>query len=941
LNGELYLSDDQGNRVEIELDSLGSEELYSQGLLFSTLKLQTSEGLRTLRWLPKSSAKSAYHWLTDIWYHQIASDVSRAASQVRLIMVLGYLRDSRLESIRAIALPQLARFRKLPPKGTFSDSVHDDFTLLYSFATWKRADVAVHRESYVDAERLKYADYFDSVESNPLTESQREACIVDQDNNLVLAGAGTGKTSTIVGRAGYLIRSGQAQPHQVLMLAFANKAATEMQERVNAMIEEKGVVVSTFHKLGKDIIASVEGGQPSITPLAEDDKLLAFNVNSWFEAEMEKFEYRAKVLDYFKHYLYPAKNSFEFDSEGEYFEYILANEIRTLKGEVVKSLGECLIANHLFKLGIEYQYEAEYEHSTRTVEYRQYQPDFYLPDYGVYIEYLGIARDGSTAPYVDREAYHARMEWMRDLHKRNETVLLQTYHYERTEGVLLNSLENQLEQAKVEFNPLPPESVLETLREFGAISAFSNLLSQLLRRYKAGGFSAERLSQVVASAADPEQVSAALELLKPILDEYEKSLAEAHQIDFDDMIGRAIPYIQKGLYRSKWRYILVDEFQDISEPRARLVKALRDSVADCSLFCVGDDWQSIYRFSGSDIAFTTSFEDEFGPTKITALDKTYRFNNSICDVASEFVLRNPAQVRKKLSTHARVNQSAVSVLRKSPGRSNGQSDIDIRLYEVLTKISKLAEPGSTVFLLARFGFHLPSAAAVAGLKKIYPTLRISALTMHASKGREADYVVLLGLQTGKHGFPSRKVTHPLLEALLPKLEQFPFAEERRLFYVALTRARHRVYLICDMAVASEFVSELVTEKYAVELEEFETSLAQKLFQAINCNRCTTGTMVPREGMRGAFYGCSHFPLCDYTENGCRACANPMQRRGGFKVCINPECGEWVPTCPKCGAEMTLRDGPRGKFWGCRNYRGSEAVSCSHTENSIDYEPEHT
>lgn len=588
-DGKLYLSDDQGNRVEIELDSLGNEDLYAKGLLFSNLKFQTSDGSRTLRWLSKRSAESTYQWLMDIRYHQIAPDVSRAASQVRLIMALGYLRDSRLESIRAIASTQLARFKKLPSKGTFSDSVYDDFMLLYSVANWKRADVAAHRESYVDAERLKNADYFDSVESNPLTESQREACIVDQDNNLVLAGAGTGKTSTMVGRAGYLIRSGQAQPHQVLMLAFANKAATEMQERVNAKIEEKGVVVSTFHKLGKDVIASVEGGQPSVTPLAEDEKLLAFHVNSWFNLGMEETKYRAKVLKYFEHYLYPNRNPFDFETEGEYFDYILANEIRTLKGEAVKGHGECLIANHLFKLGIEYQYEAEYEHSTRTLEFRQYQPDFYLPEYGIYIEHLGIARDGSTAPFVDRETYHKDIAWKRALHKKNETVLIETFHYELIEGQLQNSLERKLEEAKVEFNPLPPESVLETLREFGAISTFSNLLSQLLRRYKAAGFTAERLSQVVASAADSGQVSAALELLKPILDAYEELLTEAKQIDFDDMIGRAISYIQKGLYRSKWRYILVDEFQDISEPRARLVKALRDSVADCSLFCVGDD----------------------------------------------------------------------------------------------------------------------------------------------------------------------------------------------------------------------------------------------------------------------------------------------------------------------------------------------------------------
>jgi DNA helicase-4 len=664
--------------------------------------------------------------------------------------------------------------------------------------------------------------------------------------------------------------------------------------------------------------------------------LLAAHVNNWFEEQMQKPAYAKRVLDYFEYYLYPTANPFEFETEGEYFDYILANDIRTLKGEAVKGLGECLIANHLFKLGVEYQYEAPYEHATRSLDFRQYQPDFYLPDYGVYIEHVGIDRNGNTAPYVDRETYHRGMEWKRELHKTHETILIETFYYEHVDGVLLKSLETKLEAAGVEFNSLPPEAVLGTLREFGAISVLADLLGQLLMRYKACHFEEDQLAFVVRNSDNPNQVAAALDLLFPIADAYEAKLADSEQIDFDDMIGRAISYVTQGRFRSGWRYILVDEFQDISEPRARLVKALRDSVSECSLFCVGDDWQAIYRFTGSDIGFTTSFQEKFGATKITALDTTFRFNNSICDVASKFVLKNPAQLRKSLSTHLKVSRPAVSIMRKRSEPTGERAGVDPRLSEVLEKISEKAPEGSTVYLLGRFGFNLPNAGILKVLRQTYPGLAISALTMHGSKGKEADFVVLLGLQSGKHGFPSKKATHPLLEALLPKLEPFDYAEERRLFYVAVTRARHRVYLICDMASASEFVVELVAEQYPVELEEFETSLAQKLFQLINCKKCETGTLVPREGKFGSFYGCSHYPLCDNAENGCRSCGNPMQRVGRFKVCINPDCASWIPTCPQCGAEMTQREGRYGNFWGCRNYRGEEQVSCSHTENSITY-----
>ena len=213
----------------------------------------------------------------------------------------------------------LDQFRKVPAVGYLDHDRHADFTLVQQMAHWTERDVEDHRVRYVDCFKEQFADYFDRVESNPLTESQRDACVIDEDNNLVLAGAGTGKTSTMVGRAGFLVKSGQAQPEQILMLAFANKAAKEMQERLDERVDEKGVVASTFHKLGKDIIASVEKAQPSISPLAQDGALLQKHVDGWFEALLEIPAYRQWVLDYLSYYRYEGANRFDFETEGEYF----------------------------------------------------------------------------------------------------------------------------------------------------------------------------------------------------------------------------------------------------------------------------------------------------------------------------------------------------------------------------------------------------------------------------------------------------------------------------------------------------------------------------------------------------------------------------------------------------------------------------------------------
>ena len=432
-------------------------------------------------------------------------------------------------------------------------------------------------------------------------------------------------------------------------------------------------------------------------------------------------------------------------------------------------------------------------------------------------------------------------------------------------------------------------------------------------------------------------MEAAIKLLQPIVEDYSAHLMEQGQIDFDDMIGKAIEYVRTGRFKSPWSFILVDEFQDISEPRARLVQYLKESADECSLYCVGDDWQAIYRFTGSDLSFTTDFEKVFGPTKITALDLTFRFNNSISDIASRFVLENPVQVKKQLLTHAQVSKPAVSILRADNRQRFNDSRPDSRLRKALKRIGEFASPRATVYLLGRYGFNLPDKAQMQSLRASVSGLRLEAHTMHASKGKEADYVIILGLENGKHGFPSQKVTHPLLDAMLPKLEAYPYAEERRLFYVALTRAKKRAYLIADMAVASNFVVELIERKYPVELDEFEASFAQKLFQAIHCVKCKTGSLVSRKGRLGDFFGCNNYPLCNHAENGCPTCGSVMQRLGRFKVCIDPSCESWVPTCPECGAEMVERKGRHGKFWGCKNYRGNEGVTCKHTENEIIFE----
>ena len=935
----LVLKLHKGDKVLIDAEKLVSGLSSKRYWFFATLAVPTEKGTKRLFGIIPSQAEEVILWLKRTYYERMYPDIGQASKRIAETLAKGYLRTSRLEIIRQQATTAFDRYKKSPEAGLLSDEMTNAYSFIEKIAYWSETDADEYRTHYVQQTKLEQQQYFDTIEEYPLTEKQREACIVDDDNNMVLAGAGTGKTSVMIGRTGFLLKTQQALPGEILMLAFAKKAADEMQHRVDQQLEYKSVAVSTFHKLGKEIIAQVEGGQPRVHRVAEDEKLLQKKVNEWFESGIKSKPYRELVLKYFENYLYPDENPFDFKTLGEYYEHIKANEMRSLKGDVVDSHGECLIANCLFNLGVEYLHEEKYKFSTITPEYRQYCPDFYLPDYDLYIEFFGIDREGNTAGYVNKEEYREGMEWKRQTHLQYETQLIELFHYNNTEGQLLNLLKQEIADAGAEFKPLSDEEKLTALRKFGAVSKFATLMSQMLQQYRSGGFDRAKIEERIEKSISPGALSASLDLLIPIVDDYVAYLEQDECIDFNDMINRALSYVEGGKFTSPWKYILVDEFQDISEPRAKLVKALKSSANECSLFCVGDDWQAIYRFTGSDINFTKNFESHFGTTKFTVLDKTFRFNNSICDIGVKFVQKNTSQIKKNISTHKIVNSPAVSMFRETKRKQVGTTNIDKRLDDVLSAISARAKDGDTVYLLGRYGFILPEKKKLEELRRRHPRLTIERYTIHATKGKESDYVVLLGLTNGAHGFPSKKTTHPLLEYLLPPAEDFPFAEERRLFYVAITRARERVYLIVDMLEASEFIVELIKEDYPLEEKEFKVSLVQELFQKINCIKCVTGSMLFRKNKRSdnSFLGCSNYPLCKNTEDVCQECGQAMEHVEQFRVCIDRKCRNWVPKCDLCGADLVKRNGQNGEFWGCANYRGNEGVSCKRTKNDIYFD----
>jgi DNA helicase-4 len=383
------------------------------------------------------------------------------------------------------------------------------------------------------------------------------------------------------------------------------------------------------------------------------------------------------------------------------------------------------------------------------------------------------------------------------------------------------------------------------------------------------------------------------------------------------MICGAADLVKSSAYQSPYQYILVDEFQDVSVGRANLLKALCEQHIDNQLFAVGDDWQSIYRFAGSDISVMRNFASFFGATAKSTLATTYRYNQELADASGRFIEANPAQLKKNVKGLRRRNAPAVYIARSSEGFPN-------LLDECLRRIQQESDPAD-VLLLGRYRHNRPKNWSA--LQDAFPRLSLRYQTAHSAKGLEADYVVVIELSAGTYGFPSEIEDDPLLSLVLAADEPYAHAEERRLFYVALTRARHATFLVAPNARCSAFVEELESGKYLVEV--FGDEMASR----VRCPACSTGLLSVREGEHGSFVGCEHYPRCTYAASVCPTCRHGIVKFDKNKGACNA-CSDEFVVCPQCAkGYLHKRVGKFGDFLGCTGYPACKYTQSTSTANS--------
>lgn len=909
------------------------------GAVWASIEIETLHGKRRLQGFPERTATMVVDALNATLNREAKNramtsqaPVERACVTIESLFESGrYLREA--DSVRCLAdiRGAIEIAAQLWWESWANDAQRAKASIVRDFGESHERLIAEANERFMAAEAARFSELFDTIECSPLTTAQRQACVAMERNNLVLAGAGTGKTSTMIGRAGYLIASGQAAPRQILMLAYGRKAAEEMQDRQDCRLSSLcgGATpkIKTFHALGLEIIGAAEGRVPAITAMAEDSAEL----DAFIDAEMTRRcldpQYVGDVLRWCLGKRFSYSNPFDFESEQEYEAYVEETELRTLQGELVKSHEELAIANFLYSNGVAYAYERPYPVDLADSAHRQYVPDFYLPDHDIYIEHFAL--NGEMRAPSGWHGYLEGVHWKRQVHEEHRTRLIETRSHMQSDGVLEDCLAASLQAAGVELSPRPAETLLDELREKGDLQHVTKPFREFLALLKDSSHDLHSVRMQAASLPEADRYELFFMLFEPILEAYENELARQGAIDFGDMIKRATQHVESGHYQSPFSHILVDEFQDISASRAGLVKALLTQREDAVLFAVGDDWQSIYRFTGSDISITREFRSHFGASSTTALDTTFRFNDRIGDVSAKFVQRNPDQLSKTIRSVVSADEACVSLVAVRD-RALG---LELCLDAIDRRAADAGLDHAGVLVLARYNWALDDwpKEARARIRARLPRLKIDFMTAHASKGREADFVVIVGMEGGKNGFPAKKRPEALYELLLPRREEFLHAEERRLFYVALTRAKRRVYVVFPDDKKSDFVRELAErrDRYDVCINELANAPGAAAFlDDALCPGCKKGQLVRRTGATGEFAGCSRYPTCTYTEPVCPLCGSPMDRLNGQRVCANRACDHVEPACPVCGAAMVKRRGKFGpEFWGCMNYRGDEPGSC--------------
>ena len=911
-------------------------------------------------------------------------------------------------------------------------------------------DTKQANELYINKELKDNSDLFDDLGGKSLDSQQRDAIVVDEDAVRVIAGAGSGKTFTIQGKVRYLTEKRDVDPSEILAISFSNASVNDLEERIDEPID-----IKTFHKVGKDILTQYnQYSRPDTSALKRIIKRY-LTKKALKSADISK-----KLIEFFSFYINVPPSEEDIKYEGDLLDWQEGVDFSTLKrrfknkqretlnNEIVRSYEELYIANFLFIHGIKYTYEKIYSYPNKNFErefnkfkeflfsfdeeipdelkndaakdllnltdiceeyeIKNYFPDFYLNDYNIYIEHFGLNRncENHLIGGKSSEEYVKEMEWKRKVHKKYETPLIETFSYYQSENRLLTRLAEKLQAQGVEFNEIDYRRVYAILLENKTIKEWEDfivLLKTFIELFKGNNYDGDKFKEFYGyvdgfkSSFSKDRTIAFLKIVEEIYNDYEAYLLKIKKIDFNDMINKASDCIVKNGLNLPYKYIIVDEYQDTSFTRYNLLRNICDNIG-AKIMVVGDDWQSIYSFSGCDVNIFTKFDNFFDVCETRYVEKTYRNSQQLIDASSNFVMKNPDQSRKELKSSKslecpikivkfdndfdeilKFELIIKNIINQSKFENKkililGRNNKDI--FNLLKNFNVKNEDGKRKFEILGDEDKLRRDKFVKIVYRYNPDVNIEYRTVHQSKGLECDNVILINLKNWRAGFPNKMVDDPVLNFVKRNGDSFSYAEERRLFYVALTRTKNNVYLLAPYFKSSVFIQELEND-VNVELLNLENNKLETLKNIekngesyaiptkLKCPVCKTGivllesfwnngklnrvlkcshNMAPpfnRCNWKGGYYGSElkdlddikHCPNCDgiLIKRRRHSDGHPFLGCTNFKEtgCRGKSKLEYIgKNCPKCSKPLVKRHNGEDNslFIGCSGF-----PKCRHTE----------
>ncbi len=663
-----------------------------------------------------------------------------------------------------------------------------------------------------------------------LNDKQREAVISDEKRILILAGAGSGKTKTLIQKVIYLIAEKNVDPQNILAITFTKNAANEMIDRLIAVSNKEhdyqkiitdkkitqaerdqyrreyirkypwlsNISVKTFHGLCNQILRKRGGPEFDTKYKILSDNLYDVElesrqiaretpeiiINKIINILCEDPDYLLQLKRYILDYYVDEYNVKLYEKGLAQYE----KPFTTLKGDHVASKAERDVADWLYRHHITYHYEPMIAPGKFEM-----QPDFYIDDANIYLEVV------SSKSYSLKDKEQAMKEAGENYLKLHDSGT--------HDSTLFNTLMDKHILSRVDKNLLntSPLDVAEEFRGYERFRRFFVLdVLKMIDKIKVEDRNFNEIYENAQKDAHA-RIRYFYSISKVIWQTYHRYCIDVSYLDFNDLLIRTVSLLEnnpkiKEDYQNQFKYILVDEFQDVNTVQVKLLNYLLNE--ENQLFCVGDDWQSIYGFRGSNVEYIVKFEEFFDNPKLIKLDINYRSNGTIVEASNQVISHNKFKIDKEIKS--------LTTSGKKIYLYCAEKEVEDGVNTVIANVDKLLQNGYTkedILVLTR-------TRKTEAFDRYYNELRVRKIkitTIHQSKGLEAKIVFIIGLTRGFQGFPNIRDDDRIFQLIKKSDYELNLEEERRLFYVALTRAKEELFLISEVGNESDFIREIPGE----------------------------------------------------------------------------------------------------------------------------------